>query len=126
MNILACSDVKKYFTLGEGQSIGIVGESGCGKSTLVRLITRMPDLTDGDILFCDRNIGFIPARKFTDTKFCSKIQMVFQNPTDSLNPRQTAFESIAEPLKRLALVDNRSALAGRVVDAANKVGLPPE
>ena len=156
MNILECSGVKKYFqlgtgkswrtvlkgekphvpmlhavddvsfTLGEGESIGIVGESGCGKSTLVRLITRMLDLTDGDILFRDRNIGFIPARKFAETQFRSKIQMVFQDPSDSLNPRQTAFEAIAEPLKRLALADSRSALAARVVDAALKVGLPSE
>ena len=156
MNILECSGVKKYFplaagrswraalkgeklqvpmlhavddvsfTLGEGESIGIVGESGCGKSTLVRLITRMLDPTDGDILFRDRNIGFIPARKFAETQFRSKIQMVFQDPTDSLNPRQTAFEAIAEPLRRLRLVDDQSTLAARVADAANKVGLPPE
>jgi oligopeptide/dipeptide ABC transporter ATP-binding protein len=155
-NILECSGVKKYFplgtsrswrsalkgekpqvpllhavddvsfTLGEGESIGLVGESGCGKSTLVRLITRMQDPTDGDIVFRGRNIGFIPARKFAETNFRSKIQMVFQDPTDSLNPRQTAFEAIAEPVKRLAPSDDRSALITRVVDAATKVGLPRE
>jgi len=114
------------FVLGEGESIGLVGESGCGKSTLVRLITRMLDPTAGDIVFRGRNIGFIPARKFAETNFRSKIQMVFQDPTDSLNPRQTAFDTIAEPLKRLALVADRAALMARVADAANKVGLPPE
>ena len=114
------------FTLGEGESIGLVGESGCGKSTLVRLITRVLDLSAGDIVFRGRNIGFIPARKFAETNFRSKIQMVFQDPTDSLNPRLTAFEAIAEPVKRLDASVGRAALTTRVADAANKVGLPPE
>jgi oligopeptide/dipeptide ABC transporter ATP-binding protein len=156
MNILECSGVKKHFpvaagaswrsvltgrprhvpmlhavddvnfTLGVGESIGIVGESGCGKSTLVRLITRMLDPTDGDILFRERNIGFIPARKFAETQFRSKIQMVFQDPTDSLNPRHTAFEAIAEPLKRLRLAEGGAPLAARVTEAAGQVGLPLE
>jgi ABC-type oligopeptide transport system ATPase subunit len=52
------------FSIGKGEKRGLVGESGCGKSTLVRLITRMLDLTAGDIVFDGRNIGYIPARLF--------------------------------------------------------------
>jgi peptide/nickel transport system ATP-binding protein len=114
------------FSIAKGESVGLVGESGCGKSTLVRLITRMLDPTAGDIVFDGRNIGYIPARLFPHSPFRPKIQMVFQDPTDSLNPRHTAFDTIAEPLKRLARVNDRDELARRVTDAADKVGLPPE
>ncbi|MBM3368592.1 MAG: ATP-binding cassette domain-containing protein, partial [Betaproteobacteria bacterium] len=94
MNILDCVEVKKHFpvgrrsqlhavddvsfSIGQGESVGLVGESGCGKSTLVRLITRMLDPTAGDIIYRGRNIGFIPARTFAGTQFRPKIQMVFQ------------------------------------------------
>ena len=138
-NILDCVELKKHFPVGKGQllhavddvsfsiapgeSIGLVGESGCGKSTLVRLITRMLDLTAGDIIYRGRNIGFIPARQFAATAFRPKIQMVFQDPTDSLNPRHTAFDAIAEPVKRLG---DRAKLKDQVEDAARKVGLPLE
>ena len=114
------------FSIGKGESVGLVGESGCGKSTLVRLITRMLDPTAGDIVFDGRNIGYIPARLFPHSPFRPKIQMVFQDPTDSLNPRHTAFDTIAEPLQRLARVTDRDELARRVMDAADKVGLPQE
>ena len=103
-----------------------MGESGCGKSTLVRLVTRMLDPTAGDIIFDGRNIGYIPARLFPHSPIRSKIQMVFQDPSDSLNPRHTAFDTIAEPLQRLARVTDRDELAHRVMDAAEKVGLPQE
>jgi len=151
MNLLDCVDLRKHFpvggrswlpgdrhasmlhavddvtfSIGKGESVGLVGESGCGKSTLVRLITRMLDPTAGDIVFDGRNIGYIPARLFPHSPFRPKIQMVFQDPTDSLNPRHTAFDAIAEPLKRLAQVADRETLAQRVSDAADKVGLPQE
>ena len=114
------------FVIGEGESVGLVGESGCGKSTLVRLVTRMLDPTDGDIIFQGRNIGFIPAKRFVGSGLRPRIQMVFQDPTDSLNPRLTAFAAIAEPLKRLggALAPDR--IASQVYEAAEQVGLPPE
>jgi oligopeptide/dipeptide ABC transporter ATP-binding protein len=156
MNVLDCVELRKSFTVGgsrtlgailrgkhlpvsklyavddvtfsiaAGESIGLVGESGCGKSTLVRLITRMLDYTSGDIIYRGRNIGFIPARKFAETSFRPKIQMVFQDPTDSLNPRFSAFDTISEPLRRLEGVSDRSELRVRVSDAARKVGLPDE
>jgi peptide/nickel transport system ATP-binding protein len=138
-NVLDCVDVKKHFPvgkgallhavddvsfyIGQGESIGLVGESGCGKSTLVRLITRMLDPTAGDIIYRGRNIGFIPARQFAGTQFRPKIQMVFQDPTDSLNPRHTAFDAIAEPIRRLGSTEK---LEEQITEAARKVGLPAE
>jgi oligopeptide/dipeptide ABC transporter ATP-binding protein len=138
-NVLDCVDVKKHFPvgkgallhavddvsffIGQGESVGLVGESGCGKSTLVRLITRMLDPTAGDIIYRGRNIGFIPARQFAGTQFRPKIQMVFQDPTDSLNPRHTAFDAIAEPIRRLGSTEK---LESQVSEAARKVGLPEE
>jgi peptide/nickel transport system ATP-binding protein len=137
--LLECVELKKHFPvgrasrlhavddvsfqIGEGESVGLVGESGCGKSTLVRLVTRMLDVTAGDILYRGRNIGFIPARLFAGNQFRPKIQMVFQDPSDSLNPRYTAFEAIAEPIRRLG---HAAQLARQVEEAARKVGLPAE
>ncbi len=114
------------FAIGKGESVGLVGESGCGKSTLVRLITRMLDPTAGDIVFNGRNIGFIPARRFAETRFRPKIQMVFQDPSDSLNPRYTAFDTIAEPLRLLAGVRDPATLHEQVFRAAQQTGLPQE
>jgi oligopeptide/dipeptide ABC transporter ATP-binding protein len=139
--VLDCIELKKHFPLGkrsflhavddvsfsigEGESVGLVGESGCGKSTLARLVTRTLDPTAGDLIFRGRNIGFIPARKFAETPFRPKIQMVFQDPSDSLNPRFTAFDTIAEPAKRLSGLRN-GILKAAVEDAAERVGLPNE
>jgi len=144
-NVLDCVEVKKHFpvgrgallhavddvsfAIGPGESVGLVGESGCGKSTLVRLITRMLDVTSGDIIYRGRNIGFIPARRFAGTQFRPKIQMVFQDPTDSLNPRHTAFDAIAEPVRRLGSTEGKGGakpLALAVAEAAKMVGLPEE
>jgi peptide/nickel transport system ATP-binding protein len=114
------------FTIGEGQSVGLVGESGCGKSTLVRLITRMLDADSGDLIFNGRNIGFIPSRQFAQSAFRAKIQMVFQDPTDSLNPRHTAFDTIAEPLRLLGGLTNHQELQLKVEQAAQQTGFALE
>jgi peptide/nickel transport system ATP-binding protein len=114
------------FTIGEGQSVGLVGESGCGKSTLVRLITRMLDADSGDLIFNGRNIGFIPSRQFAQSTFRAKIQMVFQDPTDSLNPRHTAFDTIAEPLRLLGGLTNHQELQLKVEQAAQQTGFALE
>ena len=90
------------FTLDAGESVGLVGESGCGKSTLVRLLARLADPTEGGIRFEGRAISAIPATNFARAPERALIQMVFQDPTDSINPRFTAFDTIAEPLRRLA------------------------
>jgi len=112
------------FAIEAGESVGLVGESGCGKSTLVRLVTRLLEPTDGRILFEGHDVGAIPAARFTHTAARRRIQMVFQDPLDSLNPRFTAFDTIAEPLRRLGTADERTGVTARVAEAAELVGLP--
>ncbi len=114
------------FTIARGECVGLVGESGCGKSTLVRLVTRLLDPSGGRVIFEGRDIGVVPARRFAGTPERARIQMVFQDPADSLNPRFTAFDTIAEPLRRLAHVGDRTALRQRVGEVAELVGLPRE
>ena len=113
------------FAIGRGECVGLVGESGCGKSTLVRLLTRLLDPTDGRIVFDGRDIGAVAARQFAGAPERARIQMVFQDPADSLNPRFTAFDTIAEPLRRLARLAG-GAVGRRVEDVAELVGLPRE
>ncbi|MBP0017320.1 MAG: ABC transporter ATP-binding protein [Cyanobacteria bacterium SBLK] len=112
------------FSLAARESVGLVGESGCGKSTLVRLITRLIDPTGGNIWFDGENIARIPAREFSRHGARSQIQLVFQDPHDSLNPRFTAFDSIAEPLKRWGTISRGDRLRKRVEELADRVGLP--
>jgi oligopeptide/dipeptide ABC transporter ATP-binding protein len=107
-----------------GESVGLVGESGCGKSTLVRLITRALDPTEGSIQFDGAEIGAIPAAKFTTLPERKLVQMVFQDPTDSLNPRFTAFDVIADPLRRLGGKTSGAQLSARIDELADMVGLP--
>ena len=114
------------FAIAPGECVGLVGESGCGKSTIVRLVTRLLDPTDGRIFFAGEDVGSIPAARFASTAARAAIQMVFQDPADSLNPRFTAFDTIAEPLKRLARISARAELEARVREAAELVGLPGE
>ena len=108
-----------------GESVGLVGESGCGKSTLARLLARLHDPTDGRIVFDGADIGALPAARFARSPERARIQMVFQDPTDSLNPRFTAEEAIAEPLKLLAS-RGREALRARFAQLPTQVGLPAE
>jgi peptide/nickel transport system ATP-binding protein len=111
------------FAVGRGESVGLVGESGCGKSTTSMMVMRLLDPTAGRILFEGEDIGAIPARRFARSTWRKRIQMVFQDPTDSLNPRYTAFRAIADPLLRLS--DPRPAnLRAEVEELASLVGLP--
>src|SRR5262249_22750153 len=89
------------FAVGRRESVGVVGESGCGKSTTSTMVLRLSDQTDGVIMFDGEDIGAIPARKFAKLPLRKRIQMVFQDPTDSLNPRFTAARAIADPILRL-------------------------
>jgi peptide/nickel transport system ATP-binding protein len=114
------------FAIRAGECVGLVGESGCGKSTLVRLITRLLDPTGGRIWFDGRDIGAIRADRFARDPARRGIQMVFQDPTDSLNPRFRAADAIADPLRRLGGGLDRAAVMARVRELAEQVGLPAE
>ena len=85
------------FKLESGQSLGLVGESGCGKSTTSKMISRLINPTSGEVFFKGTNITNYDAQDFVEQSERRMIQMVFQDPSDSLNPRYTAHESIAEP-----------------------------
>ena len=113
------------FTIGRGETVGLVGELGCGKSTVVRLIARLIDPTAGAIWFDGAEIGTLPARNFGSSRWRAQVQIVFQDATDSLNPRFTAARAIADPLIRLRRLAG-AALQARVEEAARLTGLPPE
>ena len=112
------------FEIVKGESVGLVGESGCGKSTTSTIVTRLIDATAGRVIFDGEDIAAIPASKFARDPRRSRIQIVFQDPTDSLNPRFSAFDSIADPLRRLAGMKSGAALSARVEELAQMVGLP--
>lgn len=115
------------FVLPRGQSLGLVGESGCGKSTLVRLLARLLDVSSGRIVFNGQDLAATPATRFARAPQRAAIQMVFQDPNDSLNPRFTAREAIAEPLQLLGdagVLLSGQALVDRVDEVATQVGLP--
>ena len=114
------------FSIARGECVGLVGESSRGKSTLVKLITRLLDATDGRIWFDGHDIGMVPAERFWRAPARAQIQMVFQDPTDSLNPRFTAFHTIADPLRKLGAHSAPDAIAARVHELADLVGLPRE
>ena len=119
-SLLAVDDVS--FSIAAGESLGLVGESGCGKSTLVRLLARLLDGSDGRIVFDGEDLAQVKATGFARTVHRAAIQMVFQDPTDSLNPRFTARETIAEPLQLLTSLRGAEADA-RVTEVAEQVGL---
>jgi len=112
------------FSLSPGESVGLVGESGSGKSTLAALVVRLIDPTAGHIAFRGDDIGVIPARRAARAPYRRDIQMVFQDPSASLNPRQTVFAAIAEPIRRLGPLKRDRPLAAVVHELAEMVGLP--
>ncbi|PON16707.1 peptide ABC transporter ATP-binding protein [Candidatus Entotheonella serta] len=114
------------FGLEEGECLGVVGESGCGKSTLVYLLARLIDPSAGRIVFDGKDLSRIPAQEFAQAKARAQLQVVFQNSAESLNPRLTILDCMAEPWRRLQGVESRHELVARVGDFIDRVGLPDD
>lgn len=89
------------FWIGEGETLGVVGESGCGKSTLGRTIIRLQEATEGEVLLHGEDITHVQGKQLRDVR--EKCQIIFQDPYSSLNPRKSIRTTIAEPLKHRKL-----------------------
>lgn len=144
--LLEARDLKKHFALGAkwpfstvpmlhavdgvdlvihaGEAVGLVGESGCGKSTLSRLVSRLLDPTAGSLFLDGKDIGQSSTARFARSDMRRLIQMVFQDPTESLNPQFTVFDLIADPARMLLPRSSKAELTRRVEEAATAVNLP--
>ncbi len=111
------------FQVRRGSALGLVGESGCGKSTTGRLITRLYDPTSGSMKFDGREIGTLSNKQMLPLR--SEIQMIFQDPYSSLNPRHTVGTIVGTPLRVHKMVPEKQTLK-RVQELLEVVGLNPE
>jgi peptide/nickel transport system ATP-binding protein len=114
------------FDIGPGESVGLVGESGCGKTTVGRALVKLLEATGGRILMDDEGTIMDVANLPKDymRRFRSNVQMIFQDPYESMNPRRTVFDTIAEPLKvqKIGRIQEREE---QVASLLQKVGLTP-
>ena len=130
-NLLEVKNLKKYFqtprgllhavdnvtfNIEKGKTIGIVGESGCGKSTLGKTLMRLHQPTAGEVMFKDADIANIPLKEFKK-KYRANIQMIFQDPYASLDPRMSILQLIEEPIK----VNNKNLSKAQVTEKAREM-----
>lgn len=135
-NILEVKGLKKYFktpkgmlhavdgvnfSIERGKTLGVVGESGCGKSTLGRVIVGLLEATDGQVIFDGKDITHVRGRQRKE--LFRNLQLIFQDPFSSLNPRLCVSELIAEPLKVFHTCANRQEREERVRELMETVGL---
>ncbi len=112
------------FEIRHGETLGLVGESGCGKSTLGRTLLRLLDPTAGKIVFEGKDITSLSQQGLRPIR--QRMQMIFQDPYASLNPRMTVGATVAEPLGVFNLAKTAKEKAERVAELLTKVGLRPE
>lgn len=120
-NVKAVDDVS--LTVHQGETLGLVGESGCGKSTVGRSVLRLIDATAGTVTFDGEDVLTAPGSRMKQLR--REMQIIFQDPGGSLNPRMTVGRIIGEPL-RVHKVCGGAQLEARVRDLLKKVGLQPE
>lgn len=120
--IKAVDDIS--FSVKKGRTMGLVGESGCGKSTAGRVMLRLHDPTSGDVIFDGNNI--FDADKKALKKLRTKMQIIFQDPYSSLNPRLPVREIVGEAMMEHKIVPNKREMNERVIEIIGKCGLFPE
>ena len=120
-NVHAVDDVS--FSINKGETLGVVGESGCGKTTAGRAVIRLVEPTGGEVFFEGRNIFKMNKKEIL--KIRKDMQIVFQDPFSSLNPRKTVYEAIAEPLRFHKVIPNatKANIEQRVLELMETVGL---
>ena len=134
--LLKTIDLKKYFKVKSGAlhavdgvnleiprggTLGVVGESGCGKSTLGRTVIRLQDATAGQILFDGQDITDVKGKQLDELR--QKMQIIFQDPYSSLNPRMPVFKLISEPLENHHVYSDHKQINRRVIELMDIVGL---
>ena len=112
------------FEIMKGETVGLVGESGCGKTTLGRALIRLIEPTAGNILFEEKDIAHIEKKEMRRMR--KDIQIIFQDPYGSLNPRITIGSAIQEPMKIHGMLQNNKQRKDKVVELLEKVNLKPE
>jgi peptide/nickel transport system ATP-binding protein len=111
-------------TLAQGETLGVVGESGCGKSTLARAVLQLVPRDTGIVAWCGKDLSLVDEGAIRRLR--KDLQIVFQDPLASLDPRRTIGQSIAEPLVSLVPELTRTAVRGRVREVMGRVGLDPQ
>lgn len=134
--ILEVKNLKKYFktsrgtlhavddvsfTIERGKTLGVVGESGCGKSTTGRVILRLLEPTDGQVIFNGQDITALSGAKMREMR--RQMQIIFQDPFSSLDPKKTVSQTIAEPIVENKIIRDKKAVEARVRELMETVGL---